>query len=103
MQIEAHQDAPAIIPAWIHKSIMQITLDASNRFSFSANELDYHVTTPRPFPRREIGARSRRSESRAFAAAAPPIPATRLTEQIKCRVADLNCQRDALCDAYFAL
>jgi hypothetical protein len=30
---------------------MQIALDASNRFSFSANELDYHVTTPRPFPR----------------------------------------------------
>jgi len=62
--------ATAIIPPWIHKSIMQITLDASNRFSFSANELDYHRDhAPTVSPAGEHSL----SESPAFAFCAVPI------------------------------
>lgn len=76
MQIEAHQDALLFRRGYTHKSIMQIALDASNRFSFSANELDYHVTTPRPFPRPPRAARNqrrahRRSSGCAAASTAP--------------------------------
>lgn len=96
MQIEPHQDALLFRRGYTHKSIMQIALDASNRFSFSANELDYHVTTPRPFPRPPRAARNqrrgalaptlRRPARRTDIGSSLQFP-TRLASQIKRRVA----------------